>query len=79
MLGDRWDAKGQLSRTLWQIPMVLPDMPGVAAKTFGFYDLISGSWYVNGLFNEKTEQNRMMPTHQDALFTPDALAGEGVR
>ncbi|MFH0728065.1 MAG: DUF1329 domain-containing protein [Pseudomonadota bacterium] len=79
MLGDRWDAKGQLSRTLWQIPMVLPDMPGVAAKTFGFYDIISGSWYVNGLFNEKSEQYRLMPTHQDALFTSDALAGEGVR
>lgn len=79
VLGDRWDAKGQLARTLWQVPIVLPDMPGIGAKTFGFYDLISGSWYVNGLFNEKREQYRIMPTHQDALFTPDALAGEGVR
>lgn len=79
ILGDRWDTKGQLTRTLWQVPMVMPDMPGIGAKTFGFYDLISGSWYVNGLFNEKNEQYRIMPTHQDALFTPDALAGEGIR
>lgn len=58
----------------------MPDMPGIGAKTFGYYDLISGGWYVNGLFNQKDEQYKIeADPHQDALFTPDALAGEGIR
>jgi hypothetical protein len=80
VLGDRWDAQGQLWRTMWQLPIVAPDIPGVVAKTFGFYDLVAGTWYVNGLLNEKAEQYKVSATpYPDSLFTPDALAGEGVR
>jgi hypothetical protein len=80
VLGDRWDSKGQLWRTMWQLPMVAPEMPGVVAKTFGFYDLLTGAWFVNGVFNEKREQYRVMDKpYADSQFSPDALAGEGVR
>jgi hypothetical protein len=79
-IGDRWDSKGQLWRTMWQLPMVAPEMPGVIAKTFGFYDLLTGAWFVNGMFNEKREQYRVMDKpYADSLFSPDALAGEGIR
>ena len=80
VLGDRWDSKGQLWHTMWQLPMVAPELPGVVAKTFGFYDLLSGAWFVNGLFNQKSEQYRVMDKpFADSLFSPEALAGEGIR
>jgi hypothetical protein len=80
VIGDRWDSKGQLWRTMWQLPMVAPEMPGVIAKTFGFYDLLTGAWFVNGVFNEKREQYRVLDKpYADSLFSPDALAGEGIR
>jgi hypothetical protein len=80
VLGDRWDSKGQLWRTMWQLPMVAPEMPGVVAKTFGFNDLLTGTWFVNGLFNEKNEQYRVMDKpFADSTFSPDAMAGEGIR
>lgn len=80
LLGDRWDSKGQLWRTLWQLPMVAPEMPGIFSKTFGFYDMLSGTWFVTGLFNEKKEQYRVIDKpYPDSLFSPNALASEGVR
>ncbi|GAB4060373.1 DUF1329 domain-containing protein [Uliginosibacterium sediminicola] len=79
LLGDRWDSKGQLWRNMWALPIVMPDLPGITAKTFGYYDLLAGTWYVNGLFNEKKEQYRLVPTFPATHFTPDALAAEGVR
>jgi hypothetical protein len=27
VLGDRWDMSGTLARTLWSLPLVLPDRP----------------------------------------------------
>jgi hypothetical protein len=80
LLGDRWDSKGQLWRTMWHLPIVAPDMPGIVAKTFGFYDLLTGTWFVNGLFNEKREQYRGLDKlYPESLFSPESLAGEGVR
>lgn len=79
VLADRWDAHGQLSRTLWQIPYVMPDLPGVATMTFGFYDQIAGSWFAAGIFNSKSEQIKFMPRYANAVFSPDSLASEGIR
>ncbi|MBI5441526.1 MAG: DUF1329 domain-containing protein [Deltaproteobacteria bacterium] len=80
VLGDRWDAKGQLWKTQWQLPIVMPDVPSTApTQNFGFYELISGAWYAGGVFNEKKEQFKIMPKYKDWTFTPDAMAGEGVR
>ena len=79
VLGDRWDAKGQLWKTLWQVPVVMPDLPATTSLTFGFYDLVSGTWFANLLFNEKAEQFKIMPRYADTVFTPDGLISEGVR
>ncbi len=80
VLGDRWDAKGQLWKTLWTLPMVMPDLPAVSDMNFGFYDMTSGAWYAANLFNQKQQQFRIMPKHwPDSSFTGDALAGEGIR
>lgn len=78
-LADRWDGKGQLEKTLYYLTFPAPDLPGTVAKTFGFYNLLSGAWYVNGLMNTKTEQYKIQSHYPDAYFTPESLSGEGVR
>jgi hypothetical protein len=80
VLGDRWDANGQLWKTMFANPVVMPDIPAtVPAQQFGFYDLLSGAWYFNGAVNEKAEQYKLMPHYGNTVFTPDAMAGEGQR
>lgn len=79
VLGDRWDGAGRLWKVNWLLPMVAPDLPGVIEETHGFYDMVSNTWYANGVMNEKAEQWKIMPRYPDRVFTPDAMAGEGVR
>jgi hypothetical protein len=79
VLGDRWDSKGQLWKTLWQQNFVAPDLPGTVGGAFGYTDLLSGSGYVANLYNSKSAQYPLKPRYPDSVFTPDALAGEGVR
>ena len=79
VLGDRWDAKGQLARSQFLIPVAMPDIPAQVGVTFGVYDLTSGSMYVTLLMNSKKTQFKVMSRYKDSVFTPDALAGEGVR
>ncbi|WP_075790943.1 DUF1329 domain-containing protein [Massilia putida] len=80
VLGDRWDANGQLWKTMFANPIVMPDLPATAPpQEFGFYDLVSGAWYVNGVLNEKAEQYKIMPRYGNTVFTPEAMAGEGQR
>lgn len=80
VLGDRWDAKGQLWKTMWQYPIVMPDLPATNSMGAGFNDLQSGAWYYAGVFNERSSaQYKIMPRRPDDIFTPDALAAQGVR
>jgi hypothetical protein len=79
VLGDRWDAKGQLARSQFLIPVAAPDIPAQIGVTWGVYDLTSGSMFVTILANSKKVQYQVMPRYNDTVFTPDAMAGEGVR
>ena len=78
VLGDRFDAKNQLWKTLFQLPVVAPDLPGMFAGSYGFVDLLSGTWFANGLMQEKPKQLQFVPRFKDANFTSEALAGTGV-
>jgi hypothetical protein len=79
MLGDRWDANGQLAKTLWSLPAVMPDIPAVAQLTSGFYDLVSGSWFVQSLYAGKESQYGIVDRYKTSEFLPAAMAGRGVR
>lgn len=79
VLGDRWDSNGQLWKTVWALPFAMPDLPGVYMGANGFYDLLTGSYFANDVTNEKKGQFELMPRYKDSAFTPDALAGEGLR
>lgn len=79
VLGDRWDANGQLWKTLWNLNYVMPDFPGTVQQTFGFYDLLSGQGYVSNVLNDKAFHHRSTARWPDHLFTGDGLAAQGVR
>lgn len=79
VMADRWDANGQLWRTLWSLPFAMPDLPGVTQGASGFYDLVGGGYFANDVMTAKKEQIKVVPRFKDGFFTPEALAGEGVR
>ncbi len=79
VLGDRWDGNGQLWKTTWALPFAMPDLPGVYMGANGFYDLLTGSYFANDVANEKKAQFELMPRYKDSVFTPEAMAGEGLR
>jgi hypothetical protein len=80
VLGDRWDANGQLWKTNWAHPVVMPDLPATTPQQqWGFNDLVSGAWFISGVVNEKAVHYRIVPRRPDSFFTPEAMAGEGVR
>lgn len=80
VLGDRWDANGQLWKTIWSHPVVMPDLPATTPQQqWGFNDLLSGAWYASGVVNERDQHYKIVPRRADSFFTPDAMAGQGVR
>jgi hypothetical protein len=80
VLADHWDANGQLWQMGFSNPMVMPDIPATTSpQSFGFYDLLSGAWYFDGMLNDSKEQYKVMVRYPDTTFTPEAMAGEGVR
>lgn len=80
VLGDRWDANGQLWKTLWSHPVVLPDLPATTPQQqWGFNDLVSGTWYASGVVNERQQHYKIVPRRPDSFFTPEAMSGDGVR
>ena len=79
VLADRWDANGQLWKTLWAQTFVAPDLPGSPIGSFGFNDLVSGAAFVSNLYNSKAGQYAVKPRFPEDHFTPDAMVGSGVR
>ncbi len=79
LLGDRWDANGQLAKTLWSLPSVMPDLPALAQMSSGFYDLTSGAWFIQNLFTGKDQQYSVVDRYKPSEFSSAAMAGRGVR
>jgi uncharacterized protein DUF1329 len=80
VISDGWDAKGQLSKTFWRFLVAAPELPGLQTSMFGHYNLQTGDWIANLVMNEKAEQMKpVVPPFPDNRFSPDSLAGEGVR
>lgn len=79
VLADRWDANGQLWKTLWSLPVLMSDLPATTDTTFGFYDLVSGTWFISDMVNEKPAQYKIMPRYPESTYSPEALSGSGLR
>jgi hypothetical protein len=79
MLGDRWDANGQLWKTFWGFNYVMPEFPGVVQQTFGYYDLLSGQAYLSNILNDKSYHHKAVARWPESIFTGEGLAAQGVR
>lgn len=79
VMADRWDANGQLWKTLYTQTAIVPELPGVVVASFGFNDLLSGTGFAGELMNSKSAQILVESRRPETHFTPDALAGESVR
>ena len=79
LLGDRWDASGQLAKTLWALPAVMPDIPAQASVSSGFYDFMSGTWFVLDLLTGQSSQWGIVERFKKSDFSPTVMAGQGVR
>ena len=79
ILADRWDAKGQLWRTLYALNFVAPDMPATAGGAFGMVDLLSGQAHIADLATSKASQFAVKPRFPDGDFSPESMASESVR
>ncbi|RJF92284.1 DUF1329 domain-containing protein [Noviherbaspirillum saxi] len=79
VLGDRWDAKGQLWKTVWTQTIVAPDLPGTVGGAYGYTDLIAGNGFAGQLMNTKDAQMPIKPRFQSSVFTPDSMTGDSVR
>lgn len=80
LLGDRWDAQGKLARTTYLLPIVAPDVPAFIRSSFGLYDLIGSNSYLGSLYNDESMQIRVEEKPFPAsTYSPDSMAGEGIR
>lgn len=78
VLGDRWDANGRLTKVVWNVPMVFPEIPAVTTSTFLAHDLLKDLYVGIDVPNEFDVQYKMQ-RFPDELFTGDAMAQDSVR
>lgn len=78
VLGDGWDAQGQLWHTNVALPWVVYELPGVLMEEFGTYDLLKGA-YSATIFNDMKVQFQQVPRYPDSNFTPESMSARGVR
>jgi hypothetical protein len=76
--GERWDAQGQLWKVTYNLPTVFPGAPGTIVAGYMSYDLIGGGYFASAYFPREQQVN-LKASLPDRIFTPEALAGEGVR
>jgi hypothetical protein len=79
LLVDGYDAEGKLWRVQHAVPFAAPDIPAVVSTTFTVFNLQAGTWMVNNLYNDQAGPYKVVPRRPDTYFSPDALAGAGIR
>lgn len=79
LLAERYDAQGELARTGFAVPLLLTDTGSFVPSPWGWYDMHSGAAFVANFVNESPEQVRVIDKFSPTLFSPDAMAAEGVR
>jgi hypothetical protein len=78
LLSDQYDARGQLYRTGMAFMAPSYDLPAPWADPFLHYDLATGGYAING-WPGASGWMRHVECPGDAAWSPDALAGAGVR
>lgn len=80
VIGDSWDSSGSYWRLDAALPMVIWDLPGVITFTTLTMDLHTGIYCnVSDIYGEKRQYPILSKPMPETAFSPDTLAGEGVR
>lgn len=79
LLAEGWNAKGQLWHVSHSLPVIVPELPAVVAYPHFIYDLIKGAYEAGHLYNEVQPHHKVIPRKPESYFSPEALAGEGIR
>lgn len=78
VMSDEYDTRGQLYRAGFSYVVPSYDVPAPFADLQGHYDLIGGMYSLNGYTAETGGVRYIEPT-SEREWTPDALAGSGIR
>jgi len=76
---DQYDAQGKLFRSSFAFPSYSYDVQAPFADTFAIYDFTSGAYNVSGLFGIHGGLKYMSELPKESFWSPEALAGAGIR
>jgi hypothetical protein len=76
---DQYDAGGRLYRSSFAFPSYSYDVQAQFGDTFAIYDFSSGLYNITGLFGPYAGIKYMTELPKENFWSPDALAGAGVR
>ena len=76
---DEYDARGQLYRSSFACPSYSYDVQAQFGDTVAIYDFNTGAYNISGLFGPYAGLKYMTELPKDSFWSPDALAGAGVR
>lgn len=81
LFADRYDARGELWKVDGQTLIASPEAPAVRAVGYYSYDLLAGTLLIAGSFVGIKDPITYIDRKSapDSLFTPEALASEGIR
>jgi hypothetical protein len=76
---DQYDARGKLFRSSFAFQSYSYDVQAPFGDTFAIYDFSSGAYNITGLFGPHRGLKYMTELPKDTAWSPEALAGAGVR
>ena len=76
---DGWDAQDQLWRFSFMLSLLEPEVPCLFLKASIIYNLQTGAYGGNNVFNDQPHQHHQVAPRDDSFYTPQNLAGSGVR
>jgi len=81
LLSDGWDAKGELWRGYFVLPLLAPDIPAVVGNivNWGNYNVQTGEYYLSVSTLGMPVQYQIEARKPAAFYSPESLANEGSR
>jgi hypothetical protein len=76
---DQYDAQGKLYRSSFAYQSYSYDVQAPFGDTFAIYDFASGAYNITGLFGPNRGLKYMTELPKESAWSPDALAGSGLR
>ncbi|MFZ3322436.1 MAG: DUF1329 domain-containing protein [Usitatibacter sp.] len=76
---DQYDSRGQLYRSSFAFPSFSYDVQAPFGDTFAIYDFATGAYNISGLFGPNKGLRYMTHLPKDSAWSPEALAGSGLR